>query len=135
MTNNQDDWQSLVEEGIFYDLERDATGTTGMDDDTKRILVEIVSALHVPSPDLFSDADPYVSVTMGDKELHQTKVLYNNPNPIWTVETGSLFLIEYDENQVNPTTQTKVSFLLQDYSMIQKPKVLGTLQLSLKDLK
>ena len=124
MTSNKEDWKPIEKDG---DLE------LGADDGKQRILVEIVSALYVPSPDLFSDADPYVSVCMRDKKLHRTKVIYNNTNPIWTLETGSLFLIEYDKNEVNPN-KSRITFMLKDHDMVQKPKLLGTLHILLRDL-
>ena len=44
---------------------------------------------------------------MGEKKIHRTKFLRNNSNPIWTLETGSLFLVEYGKETVNPK-KTKV---------------------------
>lgn len=113
-------------------LKKRITGSFEKDSKT-RILVEVVSALYVPSMDKFSDADPFVCVSMGARQIHQTKVIYNNPNPIWTLETGSLFLIECNEQEVNPK-KDKVTFTLKDYDMVQKATVFGSVEILLKDM-
>ena len=62
------------------------------------ILVEIVSALYLPSNDRFSEADPYIVVYFEEEEVHRTKAIWNARNPIWTVENGSLFLFQLPPN-------------------------------------
>jgi Ca2+-dependent lipid-binding protein len=125
MTRKEEEWKPI---------EKDDDLEIGEDDSNRqRILVEVVSALYVPSMDRFSDADPYVSVSMEETKLHRTKVIPNNSNPIWTLETGSLFLIEYDKKKVNPK-KNKVTFVLKDYDIVQKAKVLGRVDILLKDL-
>lgn len=111
------------------------TGQTRMD----AVLVEIVSALRVPSMDARSDSDPYVIVSVGGKEVHRTKVLYNNSNPIWTIDNGSLFLLDLERGPkghsktVNLKT-AKVTFILKDYDATQRDATLGTVEIKLKDL-
>lgn len=57
------------------------------------ILVEIVSVSHLDRVGM-DVPDPFVSVICGDNEVHSTKVINNNRNPVWTVKTGSLFLLQ-----------------------------------------
>lgn len=122
MTKDKEEWKPIEDD---CDLE------TG--DGKQRILVEIVSALFVPSMDKYSDADPYVSAYLKDEMIHKTKVIQDNPNPIWTLETGSLFLIEFVKEQVD-LKQDIVSFVLKDYSAMGKDETMGTIEVKLKDL-
>ncbi|KAG7337322.1 C2 domain containing protein [Nitzschia inconspicua] len=57
------------------------------------LLVEIVSAQDLPVADRTS-SDPYVSVYLGPHKIHKTKPYHNELNPVWTVDTGSLFLVD-----------------------------------------
>ena len=121
------------------------------------VLIEIVSALRVPSMDVRSDSDPYVTVSVGrrrggGKEIHRTKVLYNTPNPIWTIDSGSLFLLDLDhrdregggdsDNNNNDTSETGgidlktsiVTFTLKDYDATQADAILGKVEIKLQDL-
>ena len=61
-----------------------------------RLLIDICSAIELPVTDLLS-TDAYVIVRLGSKEVHRTKVIPNSRNPIWTLETKSLFLLEFTE--------------------------------------
>lgn len=57
-----------------------------------KFLVEIVSATDLKGED--NDmADPYVVVKFGRKKVHTTSVIRKNLNPIWTVDTGSMVII------------------------------------------
>lgn len=56
------------------------------------LLVEIVSASDVPIADLKS-SDPFVICSINDREVHRTDFISKNLNPVWTINTGSLFLL------------------------------------------
>ena len=43
--------------------------------DRVKILVEIISASNVPALDTFNSSDPFVIVTMKDKQIHKTKYI------------------------------------------------------------
>jgi C2 domain len=55
-------------------------------------LVEIVSAWDLPAADLFS-SDPFVSCILDSVEVHRTEFISKTLDPIWTIATGSLFLL------------------------------------------
>ena len=55
-------------------------------------LVEIVSAWDIPVAD-FTSSDPFVSCIFDGTEIHRTSHISKTLDPIWTVSTGSLFLL------------------------------------------
>ena len=57
--------------------------------DEPYLLLELVGALGLPSATI----DPHCVVRVRGKEIHRTKTIYDDPNPIWTVQTHSLCLI------------------------------------------
>ena len=129
MTSNKDVWEPIHEDNALEtgDAQKEVV---------KWILIEIVSALRVPSMDARSDSDPFVTVSVGEKEVHRTAVLHNSPNPIWTIDNGSLFLLELDDKDgagVDLKTET-ATFTVKDYDAMQKAKTLGTVEIKLKDL-
>jgi hypothetical protein len=84
------------------------------------ILIEIVSASNLPSPDEYMHeplsfrgndffvpapvvaptSNPYVVVRDGKKDIHTTAVVTDTVNPIWTLSNGSLFLLESESNNL-----------------------------------
>ena len=97
------------------------------EEDTGKLLVEIVSALNVPNVDGSGEPDPFVVVcdTKGEI-LHQTAVLYNAEFPIWSLECGSLFLVD--------TSQRSIVFLLKEHQRLRSDPTLGTLELEMEEL-
>jgi hypothetical protein len=79
-------------------------------DETVSILIEIVSASNLPPPedrksdrgeDLFvadpedpPSSDPYVVVRDGKTDVHTTSFIADTINPVWTLSTGSLLLLQ-----------------------------------------
>jgi hypothetical protein len=110
-----------------------ALGPDGSDGDEKiNILVEIVSAMDLPVADLLS-TDAYVIVRMGGSEVHRTSVISKNLNPIWTLSTGSLFLIQKTPEEFFGAT-SGMSFLLKDYDAFGANDVLGRVSVSLDEV-
>ena len=99
-----------------------------LENDTGFILVEIVSALNVPNVDHRKEPDPFVVVEMAGRPVHQTDVLYNTHFPIWSLECGSLFLLETAKDKY-------VQFILKEYESWRQDPTLGTLELSLEEMK
>lgn len=61
-----------------------------------RILGDIVGATNLECLTLPSDStlpNPYCNVYWGDRLIHRTQTIPKNYNPIWTCDTGSLFLM------------------------------------------
>jgi C2 domain len=97
--------------------------------ETNYILVEIVSALNVPIVDYSKEPDPFVVVEIGGKLIHQTDVLYDQEFPIWSLECGSLFLVDV-------TSRDKyVRFSLKEYETWRRDPTLGTLDISIEEMK
>jgi hypothetical protein len=79
-------------------------------DETVSILMEIISASNlpppedrksdkgedffVPDPEVPSSSDPYVVVRDGKTDVHTTSFIPDTINPVWTLSTGSLFLLQ-----------------------------------------
>ena len=63
------------------------------------VLMEVVSARGLNS---IKGVDPYCLIRVGGDEVHRTKIIWNDPDPIWTILTGSLCLLhipqELDED-------------------------------------
>lgn len=58
------------------------------------VLMEVVSARGLTS---IKGVDPYCLIRVGSHEVHRTKTIWNDPDPIWTVRTGSLCLLRIPE--------------------------------------
>lgn len=132
MTSSKEDWTPIEQDNRLADSEE---GQAIEEENTtqQHVLVEIVSALRVPSMDANSDSDPYVKVMMGNKKIHETKEINNNSNPIWTLETGSLFLIELEKDNEDLDTVT-VSFVVMDHNRARGNTALGSVEVKLKDM-
>ena len=96
------------------------------------LLVEIVGASNLPVADVVS-TDPYVKVRMGGNEVHRTKTISKNVDPIWTLATGSLFLLQMSPEQFFSCTGG-MSFIVMDFDSIGSNETLGTVSVSLEEL-
>ena len=63
------------------------------------ILIEVVSGWSLPVADVTS-SDPFVVCSINGKEVHRTKYIPKSLNPIWTLQTGSLFLLTIDSKDL-----------------------------------
>ena len=61
-------------------------------ENTTHVLLELVGALGLSF--LQEDVDPFCIVKIDGKEVHRTKVIANDPSPIWTYKTKSLCLLK-----------------------------------------
>jgi C2 domain len=97
-------------------------------DNIVQLLVEIVAAYNLPIADITA-SDPYVKVYDGDKQVHRTDIIYNSLNPVWTVNTQSLFLIKTSIEDYF-TGSNFISFKIKDYDALGKSDTLGTVDVS-----
>lgn len=74
-------------------------GETMQLDEVVTFLVEIVSGWNLPIAD-FTSSDPFVKCLMDGKEVHRTAYISKTLEPVWTVSTGSLFLLTVDVKQL-----------------------------------
>lgn len=87
-----------------------------------KILAEIVSASNLPISDSGS-SDPYVSVFLGKKLIHQTKEIRRHLNPVWTMTTGSLFILRVPTEDFFKASG--LTFLVFDHDVVAKDSILG----------
>jgi hypothetical protein len=67
------------------------------------VLLEIVGAMGL-SNTAKTHIDPYCVVKVRHEEVHRTKAIQDDGNPIWTVKTNSLCLLEIPEGMSSKTT-------------------------------
>jgi Ca2+-dependent lipid-binding protein len=101
------------------------------DDKEIAILGEIVSAKSLPIADIIS-TDPYVIVQLGTNEIHRTKILSRTLDPIWTLQTGSLFLIRMAPEDF--FRNGGMVFVVKDFDQIGANETLGTVRVPLTDI-
>jgi hypothetical protein len=89
-------------------------------------LVEIISATDLKAVNRRT-SDPYVVVYHGGKKIHKTGVVKKNLDPIWTVETQSMFIFTlFPEDYYN----SELTFEVRDYETFVKGDNLGRAMLS-----
>ena len=97
------------------------------------LLVEVVSATDLPSADLTSGkSDPYVIVRMNGSEVHKTKSISKSLQPIWTLETGSLFLLQMAPEEFF-SSAAGISFTVIDYDAVGSDDVLASVDVPLQE--
>jgi hypothetical protein len=69
------------------------------------ILLEIVGAMSL-SNKAKTHIDPYCIVKVRGKEVHRTKAIQDDGNPIWTVKTNSLCLLEIPDGSISSKSGT-----------------------------
>jgi len=86
------------------------------------LLFEIVSAYDLPVGDYLS-SDPYVSAFLGHQEIHRTEYRQKTLNPVWTLSSGSLFLLHIESRRF--FIEEGVRFVVKDFDKMGKDEVLG----------
>ncbi|MGK3761764.1 MAG: hypothetical protein ACI8RD_014082, partial [Bacillariaceae sp.] len=99
--------------------------------ETITLLFEIVSAYDIPIGD-YTTSDPYVIAYMGHQEIHRTKNLSKTLNPIWTLKTGSLFLLTVESKRF--FIEDGMKFVIKDHDKLGQHDVLGVVNLGPKIL-
>jgi hypothetical protein len=69
------------------------------------VLLEIVGAMGL-SNKAKTHIDPYCLVKVRGKEVHRTKAIQDDGNPIWTVKTNSLCLLEIPDGSMSSKSGT-----------------------------
>lgn len=86
------------------------------------LLFEIVSGWDLPIGDL-KTSDPFVVCMFGRREVHKTRHIPSTLDPIWTVKTGSLFLLEVESEQL--FLEDGMKFLVKDFDQFGSNETLG----------
>ena len=76
---------------------------------TTPVLMEVVSArdLQHKKTLLDQEVDPYCVIRINETIVHRTSTIYNDDNPIWTVKTKSLCLVDIPTENDNGQEQDK----------------------------
>jgi hypothetical protein len=125
--------ESPLPQSAAEGMDTAATTTGAASSHRIQILVEIVSATNLPVADLVA-TDAYVVVRFGTKEVHRTAVISNNLSPIFTLPTGSLFLLSYTPEEFFKQGTSGLSFTIKDYDSVGSNDVLGTVHVTLQEL-
>ncbi|KAL3921597.1 MAG: hypothetical protein SGILL_002669 [Bacillariaceae sp.] len=86
------------------------------------LLFEIVSGYDLPIGD-YTSSDPFVTALLGHQEVHRTKHIEKTLNPVWTLKTGSLFLLTVESERF--FIEDGIKFLVKDFDQLGKDEVLG----------
>ena len=90
-----------------------------------QLLIEIVSATHLPVADRMNkSSDPFVVVYLGNEQIHRTRHIPRTLNPIWTIDTGCLFLLSTTAQDFF-RANNGLTFVVQDHDRIKTNDVLG----------
>jgi len=100
--------------------------------ETISLLIEIVSCWGIPSADANGLSDPYIVVMMGEQQIHQTGVIYRTLEPIYTLKTGSLFILTVDSFDLFKAGG--LNFLAEDYDDFSANDLLGVASVPAKAL-
>jgi hypothetical protein len=74
------------------------------------VLMEVVSARGLTS---IKGVDPYCLIRVGSDEVHRTMTIWNDPDPIWTVRTGSLCLLRIPEKDAEMDDESEHSVVVE----------------------
>eukprot|EP00529_Nitzschia_sp_RCC80_P008506 CAMPEP_0113512820 /NCGR_PEP_ID=MMETSP0014_2-20120614/39536_1 /TAXON_ID=2857 /ORGANISM="Nitzschia sp." /LENGTH=1224 /DNA_ID=CAMNT_0000409189 /DNA_START=63 /DNA_END=3733 /DNA_ORIENTATION=+ /assembly_acc=CAM_ASM_000159 len=85
-------------------------------------LFEIVSGYDLPIGD-FTTSDPYVQCVFGQQQVHRTKHISATLDPIWTLKTGSLFILTTESRKL--FLDDGMRFIIKDFDQLGKDEVLG----------
>eukprot|EP00536_Pseudo-nitzschia_multiseries_P010292 jgi/Psemu1/319826/estExt_fgenesh1_pm.C_3080005 len=96
------------------------------------LLVEIVSCSDLPIADSTS-TDPYVVVFLGVNAIHRTDYVPKELNPVWTVHSGSLFMVSCSAEEFFSFTYGLV-FCVKDYDVGTKDELVGRAELTQSQL-
>eukprot|EP00537_Pseudo-nitzschia_pungens_P003533 CAMPEP_0172372246 /NCGR_PEP_ID=MMETSP1060-20121228/46652_1 /TAXON_ID=37318 /ORGANISM="Pseudo-nitzschia pungens, Strain cf. cingulata" /LENGTH=1198 /DNA_ID=CAMNT_0013098153 /DNA_START=437 /DNA_END=4033 /DNA_ORIENTATION=+ len=94
-------------------------------------LFEIAAGYGLPVGD-YTSSDPYVVAYLGHQEIHRTEYISKTLNPIWTLKTGSLFLLQVDSKRF--FIEEGITFVVRDYDKLGKHDVIALCQVDPKIL-
>lgn len=99
--------------------------------DPLNLLIEIVSATNLPAADVGNTSDPFVCVEDGRLRWHKTNHITKTLNPVWTLSSGSLFLIQ---TSIDTFFNSRLEFVVKDHDNIGAADVLGSVFVSKNDV-
>ena len=128
MKQSQEEHLKRMLEGVNFNMD-----LTLFKEKPLEFLVEVVGAENLARSDFIGSSDPFVKVYFGDKLIHKTKHIYNNVNPVWTIQTKSLFVWSTTGGQLFHPYR-RLTFVVYDFDAIKlkpgKDECLGMVTLS-----
>jgi len=124
--------QEMEEDRKLWKIEAALGGIKLPKFETVSLLIEIVSCWDIPAGDAGGTSDPYVVVMMGEEQIHQTSVIYKTLDPIYTLKTGSLFILTVDSFDL--FKNGGLSFLVEDHDDFSSNDLLGVASVPAKEL-
>ena len=97
------------------------------------LLFDICSASRLPSGDIGQESDPYITVRFNGRKIHRTGRFSNEPNPIWTLQKGALFIWKVDALELF-RSEDGLIFEVKDYDTIGTNESLGAFNVNAKTL-
>lgn len=94
------------------------------EDATVNILVEITSCWALPAADMGGTSDPYVRASFEGREVHRTKPVFRTTEPIYTIKTGSLFILSATMRKLFDAREG-LKFTVKDYDTVGSNENLG----------
>ena len=99
--------------------------------ETVTLLVEICSGWNLPIGD-YTSSDPYVVCMLGREEVHKTDHISKTLDPVWTVKTGSLFLLTIESKKL--FVEEGLTLLIKDYDQFGGNELLGIVKVPPHDM-
>jgi len=101
-------------------------------DDSVSLLIKIVSCHGLLKSDLMGLSDPYVRILLGNTQLHKTKYISQNLNPVYSEAYNNTFVFNGKVKRLND--HEGLHLVLMDYDLITPDDPLGDLMLSTEEL-
>jgi len=81
-----------------------------------------------PQDEPMGSSDPYVIIRLGNREIHRTQVIYDNLDPIWTLHSGSLCLLQCSAEEffTEMGRHDGLTFVVKDYDRMDRDDTLGS---------
>ena len=133
----KEDAEAIMEESVGTGCESTDDNDTGDEDNTTttkiQLLIDIVSGSNLPIGDtLEGTSDPFVVIQMNGKDLHKTRYISNNRDPIWTIQHKSLCLIELPAKDF--MLANAMTFVVKDHDTLKSDDTLGYVKVPCEDL-
>lgn len=112
-------------------FEQNSSGLNISPRDSIHLLVEIVGATDLPAGDLLT-SDPYVWCFFNHKEVHKTKHIIRTLDPIWTLKTKGLFILEVTAEELFQGDGLHLAVM--DFDTVGKDERLGTCQVDARTM-
>lgn len=111
------------------------------DDNSVQILVEIVSAMDLTPPNFDHEKTPdayvimrYAGFDSDSHIIHKTKPVRKDFNPIWTIQTGSLYLFQTDKDTFDACGGLIFKVFTSNMNPLHKPFCHGLTSVSWEDI-